>query len=233
MLFNKNTSSGFQKVVNSTTSESINIGSNARIPICLVLDTSGSMCGQEIDELNKGVQLFFNFVKNDTTAKNQAEISLITFGPEVEVVSNFKRADSFVSPILYAHGGTPMAEAVDSALHLIDVRIGEYKSKNITYHQPWIILMTDGTPNDNIANVAKITTRLINDNKLTFLPIGVGNCANMNTLSQFSPKTSPVTIDGLNFDKLFDWIGRSIDAISRSDIKENANLPAINWDKRK
>ena len=42
---------------------------NARVPICLVLDTSGSMSGQPIDELNEGVGLFFDNVRSDDVAK--------------------------------------------------------------------------------------------------------------------------------------------------------------------
>lgn len=232
MLFKKNTNKDFQKVADSTTKESINTGTNVRIPICLILDTSGSMAGQDIDELNKGVQLFFDFLKNDTTAKNQVEIALITFGPGVDIASPFKRVNNLIAPTLYAYGSTPMAEAVDSALHLMDKKIKEYKTQNTTYHQPWIILMTDGVPNDDVSNVANITTRLINDNKLMFLSIGIGRCADMNTLGQFSSKTPPVVMDGLNFHKLFDWVGKSIGTISRSDIRESTELPSINWDRR-
>ena len=232
MFFKKNTNKDFQKAIDSTTKESISPSPNTRIPICFVLDTSGSMSGRDIDELNKGVQLFFDFVNNNIIAKSKAEIALITFGPEVNVVSKFKGINDFIVPALYADGSTPMAEAVDSALHLIDVKIKKYKDQNITYHQPWIILMTDGAPSDDITNVASITTRLINDNKLMLLSIGIGRYANMDILSEFSPKAPPVTIDAVNFDKLFDWVGRSIDAISRSDIRESAKLPSINWNRR-
>ena len=37
----------------------------ARIPVCLCLDTSGSMCGMPIDELNEGVRLFYDAICED------------------------------------------------------------------------------------------------------------------------------------------------------------------------
>ncbi|MDC9727610.1 MAG: VWA domain-containing protein [Candidatus Thioglobus sp.] len=232
MLFKKNTNNGFQKVSEPGINNSKDIDSSARIPICLILDTSGSMHGRGIEELNKGVRLFFDFIKKDTTAKNQAEIALITFGPEVKVVFDFSGVSDSIPPTLYADGGTPMTEAVDKALHLIDKKIKRYKDQNFAYHKPWIILMTDGQPNGDITNVANISKTLVNDSKLMFLSIGIGEYADMNILRQFSSKTPPVTMDGLNFDKLFDWIGESIGAISRTKVGGITHLPQINWDKR-
>ena len=40
----------------------------ARVPVCLCLDTSGSMDGQPINELNEGVRLFYEAIREDETA---------------------------------------------------------------------------------------------------------------------------------------------------------------------
>lgn len=42
---------------------------SARCPVALVLDTSGSMFGAPIDELNVGIQLFIEEVKRDDLAR--------------------------------------------------------------------------------------------------------------------------------------------------------------------
>ena len=52
----------------------------ARVPVCLCLDTSGSMGGMPIDELNEGVRLFYEAIREDETALYSAEVSIVTFG---------------------------------------------------------------------------------------------------------------------------------------------------------
>lgn len=50
-----------------------------RVPVVLCLDTSGSMMGDKISELNKGVKQFFEAVKNDDIAKYSVELCIVTF----------------------------------------------------------------------------------------------------------------------------------------------------------
>lgn len=51
-----------------------------RVAICLVLDTSGSMSGEPVAELNEGVKVFFDAIRGDETARYAAEICIVTFG---------------------------------------------------------------------------------------------------------------------------------------------------------
>ena len=51
-----------------------------RVPICLVLDVSGSMSGQPIEELQEGVRMFFDAIREDDVAQYAAEIAIVTFG---------------------------------------------------------------------------------------------------------------------------------------------------------
>ena len=44
-----------------------------RVPVCLILDTSGSMFGDAIEELNDGVELFLEEVRNDEKARRRKE----------------------------------------------------------------------------------------------------------------------------------------------------------------
>ena len=51
-----------------------------RVPVCLCLDVSGSMSGPPIDELNQGVKLLYDAIKDDEVALYSAEVSVVTFG---------------------------------------------------------------------------------------------------------------------------------------------------------
>ena len=52
----------------------------ARVPVCLCLDVSGSMDGEPIRELNDGVRMFYDAIREDETALYAAEVCIITFG---------------------------------------------------------------------------------------------------------------------------------------------------------
>ena len=46
---------------------------------CVLLDTSGSMFGSPIEELNKGFGLFCQEIKDDELAAKRAEIAVTTW----------------------------------------------------------------------------------------------------------------------------------------------------------
>ena len=51
-----------------------------RVPVSLVLDCSGSMTGDPIEELRVGVEKFIKEVADNEYAKDSAEICVVTFG---------------------------------------------------------------------------------------------------------------------------------------------------------
>ncbi len=193
----------------------------ARVPVCLCLDLSGSMSGAPIEELNKGVAEFYKAIQDDETALYSAEIAIVTFGG-----SNAKKEQDFASleispkpPKLNAFGMTPMGEAVNMALDMLEARKNEYKSKGVDYYQPWLVLMTDGAPNgsrDELRRAVERVVKMVEEKKLTVFPIGIGDRADMRALQLFSPKRSPLKLKGLNFSEFFEWLSQSVARTSQS-----------------
>ena len=201
----------------------------ARVPVCLCLDTSGSMDGQPINELNEGVRFFYNAIKEDETALYSAEISIVTFGGNnAECIADFASLELQPNaPKLSASGMTPMGEAVNMALDLLERRKDEYKDKGVDYYQPWLVLMTDGEPNGNKSELSRAinrTVELVNQKKLTVFPIGIGAYADMNVLGQFSPKRSPLKLQGLKFREFFEWLSKSVSKTSQSMPGESVKI---------
>src|ERR1051325_11617572 len=83
-----------------------------RCPCVLLLDISGSMRGDPIDELNAGLADYKDSLAADTLAMKRVEVAIVTFGGTVEVACDFTTADAFQPPTLAAHGETPMGAAL-------------------------------------------------------------------------------------------------------------------------
>lgn len=114
-----------------------------RVPICLVLDVSGSMSGDPIEELQEGVRMFFDAIREDDVAQYAAEIAIVTFGGVARKALDFFAINRQEVPPMYADGGTPMGEALDLSLDILEARKTEYRNAGVDYYQPWMVLMTD------------------------------------------------------------------------------------------
>jgi len=196
----------------------------ARVPICLVLDTSGSMDGEPISELNEAIAMFFSAINSDEMAHDAADISIVTFGGKVAQTVEFGSIDRQSPPMLIASGSTPMGQAVETALFLLEERKQQYKATGVDYYQPWIVLMTDGTPTDSITNAVSSCVNLELNKKLVMFPIAIGNDADMTTLAKFSSLRPPLKLKGLRFKELFTWLAKSVSATSQSTPGDRVQL---------
>lgn len=191
-----------------------------RIPICLCLDVSSSMGGAPISELNEGVRIFYDAIRNDEMAVHSAEICIVTFGSDAKCIADFASLEiQKECPTLHAFGNTLMGEGMNLGLDLLEKRKNEYKERGVDYYQPWIVLMTDGEPNGGVNELQRAISRtveLVSAKKLTIFPIGIGDNADMSVLAQFSPNRSPLKLKGLNFNKFFTWLSQSVSIVSQS-----------------
>lgn len=196
-----------------------------RCACLLLLDTSGSMQGQAISELNHGLQVFKQELMSDGMATQRVEVGIITFGP-VNVLSDFQTADNFIPPELNVTGDTPMGAAIERGLDLLESRKQAYKEAGLSYYRPWVFLITDGAPTDNWQLAAARVRSGDNAEKkqFSFFAVGVDG-ADMNTLSQIcSPNRPPLKLKGLSFRELFSWLSSSLGGVAKSQPGEAVNL---------
>lgn len=198
-----------------------------RCACVLLLDTSGSMNGKAIAELNQGLRTFQTDLAEDPLASRRVEIAIVTFGDGgVTSMQDFVTVDRFTPPELAADGKTPMGEAINLGLDLVERRKGDYKESGISYYQPWVLLITDGAPTDEWKAAAQRVQSETNSRKLTFFAVGVRN-ADMGVLSQITPRT--VKLDGLRFNDLFVWLSQSQKRVSGSKPGDQTALPPVNF----
>jgi uncharacterized protein YegL len=202
-------------------------------PTILVLDTSGSMNGDKINALNAALVTFRDQVCNDPDARQRVDLAVVTFGAGVNVLQEFSSVESFTPPTLPANGMTPMGEAIDRALDMVEERKKHYRGKGVDYYRPWVFLITDGEPTDMkpgdnrwfevVGRVSEGET----GKKFMFFVVGV-EPANLGALRDIAPANRPpVMLKGLEFHKLFEWLGNSLSGISRSTPGETVPLPSV------
>lgn len=230
-----------------------------RVAICLCLDVSGSMATVEygdftdtgrtvfkdgqtysvvsggvsrLEELQAGVNLFYEELSKDEIAQFSAEICVVTFANKAECVLDFANIYRQEVPKLEIGELTSMGEGVNLALDLLEKRKQEFKDAGVDYYQPWLVLMTDGEPNGDeteLANAMARTNKMIAEKKLTLFPIGVGKDARLDILAKFSPKRRAIKLKGICFKEFFEWLSMSVEKTSQSTPGEkvNYNLKAI------
>jgi uncharacterized protein YegL len=192
-----------------------------RCPCLLLLDTSGSMNGSPIQELNDGLVTFKDSIAADSMALKRVEVAIVSFGP-VRVQTEFQTVDTFSPPALVASGDTPMGAAIEKGLSMLEDRKQTYKSNGISYYRPWIFLITDGGPTDPWKSVAERVHQGEHEKKFSFFAVGVEG-ANIEILKQIAVR-EPLKLKGLRFQDLFMWLSNSLGAVSRSTTGDQVPL---------
>lgn len=198
---------------------------------CFVIDVSGSMSGDSIKELNRGLKEFHEEIKTTSILANRLEVAIVEFCDQVNTLVSPNLADQFTIPTLVARGTTKVVDGVRTGIRLVDERKRWYKQTGQPYLRPWIVLITDGEPDDDqdingLANEIHLSDK---EKKFVFLPVGVKG-ANMDILKKLSPTISPAMLDGLKFSAFFKWMSASMGIAASSKEGDKVNLPSpANW----
>lgn len=200
-----------------------------RCACVLVLDTSGSMYGEKIDQLNQGLIAFRDSLQTDSVAQSRVEIAIVTFGP-AQLLQDFTGASQFNPPTLAASGDTPLGAALQQALDMITIRKKLYRDNGTPYYRPWVFLITDGAPTDNDAwKSAAVRIKDEESRKgIAFFSVGVEGAV-MEVLKQLSTRP-PLPLKGYSFREMFVWLSASLGKVSQSQPGQQVPLtPPEGW----
>jgi uncharacterized protein YegL len=197
-----------------------------RSPCLLLLDTSGSMRGDPIQELNAGLKLFEEEVRKDPLAAVRCEIAIVSFGGSAKLAQDFVIAEDFAAPSLDAGGDTPLGAAIDLGLDLLRKRKDAYKENGVNYTRPWMFIVSDGAPTD--AAWESAAARLRSDEQakgVVVFPIGVQGAV-LGVLRELSTLNAPLWLQGLKFKEFFVWLSASQHRVSAGKVGGQAQLPS-------
>ena len=205
-----------------------------RCACVLLLDTSGSMSGRPIRELNDGIDAYKEAVEDDPVASLRVETAIVTFDNGARVVQEFATVDDMPPDEIGASSGlTDMARGIDVALDLLDNRKQTYREAGIAYYRPWVILITDGASTDSEAEMSAAANRIRageEGKSFAFFAVGVEG-ANMDELNRLATRGS-LPLDGYAFREFFNWLSASMSVVSSSRVDDEINLPDVSgWAK--
>ena len=208
----------------------------------LLLDTSSSMSYRDpdkpdrvppIDSLNQALQRFKEQVSLDEMAQKRVDIAIVEFNSNVRVVQDFTPIRNMEPITLEATGVTSMGAGINMAIDMVKGRNRYYNGIGTPVFKPWIFMITDGEPTDSIDEAARRIQEEESKGthgKLKFFALGVEGYSKE---AMFRLTNRVMELRDKDFSSIFDWMGKSMVAISVSRVGDEAALPMLPENARK
>ena len=189
------------------------------LPVFILADTSGSMMGAKINELNLALRHMISEFQNVDEIRGKFQLSIITFGPNIQVSQPLADIEGVQLTELSAGGRTPMGAAFETVSAMIEDK-SVVSSRSYT---PTIVLVSDGVPTDcpeeyhSIGDYSEwaALNKLKNgerSRKCQRLALATGDDADVNMLREFignadTPLIKAHNVQGIS--KFFKWVTMS------------------------
>jgi uncharacterized protein YegL len=193
-----------------------------RLPVYLVLDTSGSMTGEPIEAVKNGLSTLLTALRSDPHALETAYLSVITFDSDARQVVPLTDLASFQEPSLTAQGTTSLGEALSLVASSIDREVKKSSPEQKGDWKPLVFFMTDGQPTDDwqrgLTEFKSRKTGMV-------VACAAGTGADATLLKQITENVVMLdTADKATIAAYFKWVSSSITTSSKK--VENAGVEA-------
>lgn len=189
------------------------------LPIFVLADTSGSMRGEKINELNLALREMLNTLNAADDIRGKFQLSVIAFGGDVKVLQPLADIEGLILTELSAAGNTSMGQAFEMVREMIEDR-NVVSSRAYT---PTIVLISDGLPTDCTEEMYRRKNYfdwepLVDlhngerSSKCQRMALGIGEDADIDMLKSFidNPEIPVIkTKDASGITKFFRWVTMS------------------------
>jgi len=164
-----------------------------KCPVVLLLDTSGSMQGSAIQELNNAIVKLKDDILSDPILAQRLEVGIVCFDDDARVERPIDLITTDTEmPTLTVGGVTNVVSGMNKAIELVEERKTFYKSNGEQYYRPFIVLITDGAPTNTPDEIEALDVQIqqLSDNKkFVFIPFGVDG-ADMQLLAKLAVQSA-------------------------------------------
>jgi uncharacterized protein YegL len=179
-----------------------------RLPVYLVLDTSGSMTGEKIEAVKNGVQVLVSTLRQDPYALETAFLSVITFDNDARQLMPLTELSMFQQPELKANGATALGEALTLLAQKASTEVIKTSAEVKGDWKPLVFIMTDGGPTDNwqkgLADFKQQKFGMV-------VACAAGQGADTNVLKQITDIVVQLdTADSATIKAFFKWVSASV-----------------------
>lgn len=196
-----------------------------RLPVYILLDTSGSMSGEPIEAVKTGVQSLVSSLRQDPYALETAFLSIITFDSSAKQIVPLTELPQFQMPTIEASGTTALGEALELVAKCRDQEVTKSTAEVKGDWKPLVFIMTDGEPTDDFNRGA---TEFKKRKWGMVIACGAGSGANMNILRNITEVTVQLdTADSSAFKAFFKWVSASVSASSKSVESAGKDLSGL------
>lgn len=188
-----------------------------RLPVYLLLDTSGSMTGEPIEAVKNGVQMMVHSLRQNPQAIETAFVSIITFDSEAKQLIPLTDLASFQTVDLKAAGTTALGAALSLLADKLENEVTKTTLEQKGDWKPIVFIMTDGVPTDNWqAGFQKLKAV----KKGLIVGCAAGNNADDKVLKEITDQVVRLSnTDADSIGKFFQWVSASI-ATTSTKVEE-------------
>lgn len=183
-----------------------------RLPVYLLLDTSGSMSGEPIEAVKNGVQMMLHSLRQNPQAIETAYVSIITFDSEAKQIVPLTDLASFQMVDIKAQSTTSLGAALGLLADKMELEITKTTTDQKGDWKPLTFIMTDGVPTDDWQagfNKLKVV------NKGLIVGCAAGQGADDSILKQITGSVVRLdNADSESISKFFQWVTASISTTS-------------------
>lgn len=189
-----------------------------RLPVYILLDTSGSMRGEPIESVKVGLETMLAALRSDPFALESVHLCLITFDREARVLVPLTSVEDFILPDIAVpeSGPTHTGAALQLLCDSVDQEVRRSTTEAKGDWRPILFLMTDGKPSD-LQLYGEMCPEVVKRNFAMIVPCAAGMKAKTEPLKLLAPQVYALqTMDEADFRKFFQWVSASIAQGNRS-----------------
>lgn len=193
-----------------------------RLPVYLVIDTSGSMSGEKIEAVRTGIKSLLMDLRGDPQAIETAWLSVIAFSSDARQVTPLSELMLFKEPTLEAQGQTALGEALALLQKSIEKEVAKSSETRKGDWKPLIFLLTDGMPTDSWEKSADALKKSRPGNMIA---CAIGSDADETVLKRITETVVRMEdVQPDTFKAFFKWVSSSIKITSQS-VNASGNAP--------